>query len=221
MEKTVKAVLFDMDGVIFDSERALMSCWQEIGDRWGLGDMTAVYYDCIGVTYAATGEILRRAYGPDFSWERFREESTALYLERYGRGALPMKPGARELLSWLSGRGIPLALASSTPGPLVRRFLKNAGLLDFFTVLVTGDMISRSKPDPEIFLRACALLDVEPGEALVIEDSFAGVRAAFAGGMRPLMVPDMLPPDEEMRGKAERILPSLLEVKNALENGLL
>ena len=95
-------------------------------------------------------------------------------------------------------------------------FLKNAGLLDCFSVLVTGDMVRRSKPDPEIFLRACEGLGVTPEQALVIEDSFNGVRAAYAGGIRVLMVPDLLAPDGEMRQKAEAILPTLFEVREYL-----
>ena len=214
--ETLRAVLFDMDGVIFDSERALMACWQELGEHWGLGDMTEVYYDCVGITTEATGEVLKRAYGEDFDWQRFRRESTALYLERYGDGGLPLKPGTEELLRSLREQGLSLALASSTQGELVRRFLKNAGLLDCFSVLVTGDMVRRSKPDPEIFLRASEGLGVTPEQALVIEDSFNGVRAAYAGGIRVLMVPDLLAPDGEMRQKAEAILPTLFEVREYL-----
>ena len=212
-----RAVLFDMDGVIFDSERVQMACWQAVGDRMGLGDMTQVYHSCVGVTVPVAGEILTAAYGPAFSWRAFRAESTALYLERYGEGGLPLKPGARELLAALRALGVPLALASSTPGELVRRFLGAAGLLEQFDVLVTGDQISRSKPDPEIFLTACARLRATPGESWVIEDSYNGVRAAHAGGFHTLMVPDLLPPDREMEELSEAILPSLLEARAYLE----
>ena len=117
--------------------------------------------------------------------------------------------GAREILADLAARGVPLALASSTEGALVRRELDEAGLLRFFDALVCGDQVRRSKPDPEIFLTAAARLGVEPERCFVIEDSFNGVRAAAAAGMRPLMVPDLLPPDEEMRRLSEAILPDL------------
>ena len=206
------AVLFDMDGVIFDSERAQMAIWLEIAAQEGLSDMEAVYHRCIGVTMEATGQILREAYGEDFPWQDFRRRTTEGYRERYAGGRLPVKPGARELLDALHAKDVPLALASSTQGELVRQWLSEAGLLVRFDLLVTGDMVTRSKPDPEIFLKACALLHVKPEDAYVIEDSYNGVRAAFAGGMHALMVPDMLPPDAEMREKAEQIFPSLWEV---------
>ena len=214
------AVLFDMDGVIFDSERALMACWQVIGDRMGLGDMTAAYHDCTGVTFEATEKILKTAYGEDFPWLAFRAESTALYLKRWGETAPPLKPGVRELLAFLHERGAPVALASSTKGALVRRFLSAAGLLEQFDLLFTGDQVSRSKPDPEIFLKACAGLGAAPGESFVIEDSYNGVRAAHAGGFHTLMVPDLLAPDREMETLCQAILPSLVEVKAYLERVL-
>ena len=178
----IHGILFDMDGVLFDSERALRSCWQELGDRLGLGDMTGVYQECLGVNTVSSGAILRRAYGEDFDWEGFRRESSALYLRRFGDGSLPVKPGAREILDFFRDRGLPLALASSTNGDLVRHFLGKAGLLSYFSVLVTGDMVSRSKPDPEIFLRACALLGIEPRQALVVEPGRLGRGDARGNG---------------------------------------
>ena len=206
------AVLFDMDGVIFDSERAQMAIWLDIARQEGLPDMEAVYHRCIGVTMEATGEILREAYGADFPWQDFRRRTTEGYRERFAGGKLPVKPGARELLDALREKGVPLALASSTRGEMVRQWLSEAGLLTCFDVRVTGDMVTRSKPDPEIFLTACAAFPVKPEDAYVIEDSYNGVRAAHAGGMHALMVPDMLAPDAEMREKAEKIFPSLWEV---------
>ena len=211
MEKQA-AVLFDMDGVIFDSERAQRAIWLEIAEREGLRDMEEVYARCIGVTMEATGGILRDAYGEAFPWQDFRRRTTEGYRSRYAGGKLPVKDGARELLQKLREKGIPLALASSTQGELVRAWLSEAGLLDCFDAVITGDMVTHSKPDPEIFLTACEALHVKPENAYVIEDSYNGVRAAHAGGMHALMVPDLLAPDAEMEEKAERIFPSLQEV---------
>ena len=106
------AVLFDMDGVIFDSERALRAVWLELAAEQGLGDMERVYARCLGVTREVTGSILREEYGEDFPWEAFREETARRYWSRYAGGRLPLKPGAREILRALGERGAPLALAS-------------------------------------------------------------------------------------------------------------
>ena len=207
--KDFDAVLFDMDGVIFDSERVQRAIWCELAAEQGLGDMERVYARCIGVTVPATGEILCEAYGEAFPWERFREETTRRYRARYGGGRLPLKPGASVLPAQLRAAGRHLALASSTPRSLVETWLEGAGLADVFDAVVTGDEVAHSKPDPEIFLLAAARLGAEPARCYVIEDSFNGVRAGHAAGMRTLMVPDLLVPDGEIRRLAEAILPDL------------
>ena len=220
MRERKTAVVFDMDGVIFDSERAQMAVWLALAEEAGLRGMERVYHRCIGVTLEATGAILKEEYGADFPWEDFRRRTNAAYRARYAGGRLPLKSGARELLEALHARAVPLALASSTDGALVRAWLTEAGLLGCFDAVITGDMVTRSKPDPEIFLTACAALGVKPADAYVIEDSCNGVRAGYAGGMHVLMVPDLLPPDEEMREKAEAFFPSLWETGGYLNNNL-
>ena len=211
-----KAVLFDMDGVIFDSERALRSCWRELAEQRGLSDMDRVYERCLGITKPKTLAILQEEYGEDFPFDWFYDRAFSLYMERFSGGRLPIKPGAVELLRFLREKGLPVALASSTYAPAVESRLKDGGLWEFFDHVITGDMVSRSKPDPEIFLLACEKCGVEPAEAWVIEDSFNGIRAAYAGGMHPIMVPDLVQPDGEIRQKAEVVLPSLIEVQTYL-----
>lgn len=204
----MKAVLFDMDGVIFDSERAVRGVWLEIADELGLRDIGAVFVRCVGVTKQRTREILSEAY-PGLDFDDFDSRVRARFRARYGGGRLPVKPGAREILSALRKAGYPLALASSTRTETVRRELEEAGLLGCFDAVVGGDMVQRSKPDPEIFLTAASRLGVSAGDCWVIEDSYNGVRAARAGGMRAIMVPDLLPPDAEMAEKASYIVPDL------------
>ena len=213
------AVLFDMDGVIFDSERAVLAVWQELAEELGLGEIERVFCRCIGTNKARTREILREEY-PALDFAAFDGETRRRFQDRYGGGRLPLKTGARELLAGLRARGVPLALASSTDGAVVRRELDEAGLLGFFDAVVGGDQMTRSKPDPEIFLRAADALSVSPACCFVVEDSFNGIRAARAAGTRPLMVPDMIPPDGEMERLSEAILPDLAAVGRYItENG--
>ena len=128
-----------------------------------------------------------------------------------------MKPGVVELLTFLKEERKKIALASSTRRPTVVNQLKNAGILDFFDQVICGDMVERSKPAPDIFLKACEELGVKPECAYAIEDSYNGIRAAYAGKLHPIMVPDLLPETAEMRKKAEVVLPSLLEVISYLK----
>lgn len=206
------AVVFDMDGVIFDSERATMDCWIEIADRYGLEDIKTPYYACIGVNSTRTREIMMEAYGEDFPYDKYAKEASKLYHERYDGGRLPMKPGVKELLAYLKNSGKKIALASSTKKEKVVAQLRDAGILDYFDEIVTGDMLSKSKPAPDIFLLACEKIDTIPERAYAIEDSFNGIRAAHTGKLRPIMVPDILPADDEMREKADVILEDLNKV---------
>ena len=207
-----KAVVFDMDGVIFDSERATMDCWIEVAEKHGIKDIESPLTACIGTNAQRTREILLEAYGCDFPYDAYHEEESRIYSERYGGGKIPVKNGASEILESLKCAGKKIALASSTRRQRVVDQLRNAGILEYFDAVIAGDMVTRSKPDPEIFLVACETIGVDPADAYAIEDSYNGIRAAHRGGLRPLMVPDMLPANEEMYELSEAVLESLVEV---------
>ena len=205
----MSAVIFDMDGVIFDTEHLAMRLWVQAAEELGIPGIAAFYPTVIGTTSVRTAELLYERYGPAFPKEAFDRRIRELYFEHYDREGLPVKPGVEELLSSLAARAVPMALASSTRTDTVRRELEDAGFLRYFDVVIGGDMVSHSKPHPEIFLKAAAALGTLPADCYVIEDSFNGIRAAAAAGMHPLMVPDMLQPDEEILHLAEGVFPSL------------
>lgn len=208
-------VIFDMDGVIFDSERAYVGAYKKLAPKYGLDDVEAVHKACmdsIGVTRQKTKEIFFEYVGHEFDYASYREDVQ----DELNKQDFELKPGVFELFDWLKGEGIQIALASSTRQVSVTRMLDHAGLTDYFSAIVCGDMVSRSKPDPEIFLTAAGRLGAEPEVCYVIEDSYNGIRAAHAAGMHPVMVPDILQPDDEIKGLAQVVLPSLLEVKDYL-----
>lgn len=210
------AVVFDMDGVIFDSERAVMACWLEIADKYGIENIEKPYFACTGTTMQRTREIMLETYGEDFPYDTYAKEASLRYHEKYDGGRLPMKPGVVELLRYLKEEGKKIALASSTRRQTVMNQLRDAKILDYFDAVICGDMVTRSKPAPDIFLKACEELGVVPERAYAVEDSYNGIRSAYAGGLRPVMVPDLLPANEEMVELAEVILPSLLAVREYL-----
>ena len=209
-----KAVIFDMDGVIFDSERLVLEGWQEIAAKYGIKGIEEVLPRCLGVNAQATREIFREYYGQDFPYDEYKKEASALFHSRYGNGKLPLKPGVKELLSYLKENGYLVGLASSTRQAIVEQEIRDAGLMPYFDNLVCGDMLKRSKPEPDIYLKECENLDVEPRMAVAVEDSYNGIRSAKRAGMVPVMVPDMVQPDEEMRSLAHKICKDLFEVKN-------
>lgn len=207
-----EAVVFDMDGVIFDSERAVMNCWLELAQKYDIKDIEKPYFACVGTTMTRTREIMLETYGEDFPYDEYARESSLMYHEKYDGGKLPMKPGVMELLSYLKEKGKKIALASSTRRETVINQLRWAGIIDYFDVIICGDMVARSKPAPDIFLKACQELGVSPENTYAIEDSYNGIRAAHAGQLRPIMVPDLLEADDEIRGMAECVCDNLNEV---------
>mgnify|MGYP003295647038 CR=1 FL=1 len=216
MNKECKAIVFDMDGIIFDSERLIIECWKVVADKYGIHDIEDICNKCLGVNSVETKEIFLSYYGQDFPYDEYKAEMSALFHTRYGEGRLPMKKGIKELLEFLKENDIRIALASSTREAVVKQELRDAGLLDYFDAVICGDMVKRSKPAPDIFLKAAECLQIAPERCYVIEDSYNGIKAAYSANMRPLMVPDMLPPNKEMEDLSEYILPSLIEVKEYL-----
>ena len=215
--KDFDAVVFDMDGVLLDSETPLIKAFEERAAARGLkADIAAICHRCLGVTRDISRRVWQAEFGEDFDYDAMRDEAYALFMEKTAAG-VPMKPYVPEMLAWLKAAGKKVGLASSTPWAVVTKELKTDGLIDYFDALVCGDMVSRSKPDPAIYLEACRRLGVDPRRSAGIEDSFAGVRAVKAAGMLTIMVPDILQPDEATREAAEYVAPSMAEVRRYLE----
>lgn len=215
----MKAVIFDMDGVIFDSERMYIDCCVEAAEEFGMENIVETCHRCIGVTTEITRAILVETYRDEELVDRFRKRTVSMFREKYDAGLLGMKTGVKELLQYLKSRGTRTAIASSTASGIVERELTEAGIREYFSCVIGGDLVRRSKPNPDIFLKAAETLGEDPSNCVVIEDSFNGIRAAKAAGMTAVMVPDQLEPDEEMRRLADRIEDSLLRVLELCEMG--
>lgn len=211
-----EAIVFDMDGVIFDSERGCLNIWMDITKDKGLSNMEQVFRRCIGTTVVSTRRILQEAYGEDFEVDAFQELASRMFYERFGEGRLPVLKGARELLIYLSQRDIKVGLASSTREVTVKQQLTDAGLIQYFDYITCGDMLKVSKPEPDIYLLACRNLGVNPKHAVAIEDSYNGIRSAYRAGMKTFMVPDVIPASEAISSLCYRIFDNLVEVKEYL-----
>ena len=216
----ISAVIFDMDGVIFDSERLVIECWKVVAEKYGIENIEEACFECLGINAALTKELMKKRYGETFPYDVYKKEMSAIFHSRAAGGKLPQKKGIKELLTFLKENQIPTAVASSTRREVVMRELEEGGLLPYFDRVICGDMVERSKPEPDIFLKACESLSIDATEAYAIEDSYNGIRAAFRAGMKPIMVPDLAEPTEEMEKLACCILPSLLEVISYLEGKL-
>lgn len=212
-----QAVVFDMDGVIFDTERLVIEFWKEVAKKHNIPNVEHTCIQCLGANRVRTREIFLENYGADFPYDPYRAEVTELFNTHYKGVPLPTKPGVRELLSYLQEQDIKVGLAFSTAQHLVRDEIGTAGLLPYFQTLVCGDMVEHSKPAPDIFLKACEILNADPTKSIAIEDSFNGIRSAHCAGMTPIMVPDQVQPTDEIRTLAFHVMPSLLDVLNWLK----
>lgn len=211
-----KTIVFDMDGVLFDTELICMKAWTAVAEKNGLPGMEEIFPKCIGGNADLSRRIVLEAYGEDFDYAHFRRQASDEFWDYIKKNGLPVKPGAEEILRWLRENGWAIGLASSTKKSSVLSLLEQAGLLDFFAAVVSGDMVEHSKPNPEIYLLACRELSAEPSQTYAVEDSPNGVRSACGAGLRTLMVPDMIPADEEMRRLSEGIFDDLYRVRDFL-----
>ena len=199
MKKTITAVVFDMDGVLFDTERIYMECWREAAEPTGLKNVDEISKACIGRTLQGTKEVFEAAkaeQGIDISFEELHEDCSRRFKEKEERDGRPEKPGVHEILEYLKKQGIPVALASSTRKAAVMEHLDRAGITSYFQKIICGDMVEHGKPAPDIYLKACEELGVLPEESVAVEDSPNGLLSGHAAGMTTVMIPDLISPKE-------------------------
>lgn len=206
----IKAVIFDMDGVILDSETICDVVWEMAAREKGLERSNEVINLCRGTNKNDTILILKDFYGADFDAEYFLNRSSELFHEVEFSKGIPLMPYAKEALEQLQKK-YRIALASSTRGPTVRRQLGAHNLLDFFETMTTGEMVEHSKPDPEIYLMACKSLGLNPAECIAVEDSFNGIKSAHAAGMKCCMIPDKVQPTQEIKAMCDWVFTDLRE----------
>jgi HAD superfamily hydrolase (TIGR01509 family) len=210
-------IVFDMDGVIFDTEALCQKAWRTVGEERGISiaEIDELLKLCIGSNQQHMTEVLREKLGVDFPVQCFLSEA-AEQIQLLANEHLPLKKGAEELLKWLKEQKAAVGLASSTASPIVKKYLEKAGLTEYFQIIIGGDQVIHSKPDGEIYQKACAALGTDPLQTYGVEDSYNGVRSASNAGLKTIMVPDLLPPTEEMRERACTVQPDLLAVKEYL-----
>lgn len=208
---TKPALIFDMDGVILDTEQLVRRSWNLAAPDYGAEDSDTVFLRTVGTTRKHTAEMLRERYGMDFPAEEFNSSVSKIYHEIEAVEGVPVKAGARELLQWARENDFRVGLASSTRQPIVERELGKENLLQYFDYILGGDRIARSKPFPDIYELACQEMQVNPSDTFAIEDSYNGIRSSHTAGMMPVMIPDLLPPTEEMFQLCKAVFPSLTE----------
>jgi HAD superfamily hydrolase (TIGR01509 family) len=216
--KDTKLAIFDMDGLLLDTERLIVGAWDALAMEEGLDRerIRQTCIACIGINLQAVEEVVKVKLGADFPYWTYRREVHRRIAEDLNGAPMLVKKGAFELLEYLKRTGMPAVVASSSPKAVVEEELRDAGLLPYFENISGGEDAARSKPAPDLFLKAAAAMDVPPENCLVLEDSYNGIRAAHAAGMMSVMVPDLLPPTEEMAGLYTALAPDLGAVAEML-----
>ena len=212
-----QAVVFDMDGLLLDTETLYRQAHQFASAALGYPMSDALHGTLIGVPRDQAEIRLAEAFGPAFDLRsydaRFQTE-----FARLCEGGIPLRPGVHALLDALDRHRLPHAVATSTGRALATRHLQEAGILHRFAAVVTRDDVTYGKPHPETFLTAASRLQIQPGACLALEDSHNGVRAASAAGMMTVMVPNLLPPTDEMKALCVGIRTSLDELVRDIDD---
>ena len=215
--RKVDAIIFDMDGVLIDSEKISFQCFQEVFKEYNYKMDEKFYLKMIGRNVKSIKTIMEEEYGADFPFDIIYKKKAKLALEITNKNGVIVKPGVHELLDYLNEENYKIAVATSTRRERALELLEEAKIKDKVNYVVCGDQVENSKPDPEIFLKAAQGLGVTPEKCIVIEDSDAGITAAYAAKMIGIHVPDMKFLEADTKELAFKICEDLYKVKELLE----
>ena len=217
MAQKISTIIFDMDGLLFDTERVTLNAWNRALADYGYTPDDYVYLDTLGLTRRDSQAIFTKFYGPDLPFQQLHTREKQYVEEYLAEHGMPTKPGLVELLNFLEKLSLKKAVASSAERDSIIKRLNSSNLMARFDKVVGGDEVQKGKPAPDIFLAAANRLNVPAKQCIVLEDSEVGVQAAHRAGMAPIMIPDLKPPTEKSILAAYKILPSLHELKSFLE----
>ena len=208
-----KAIIFDMDGVVLDTEKLLMKCWQEAGMEFNLCIENKHLSKMRGGTISVIKEIFEKIFGTDLDFYKIRGRREQLKDEYILKDGIPVKDGIEDFLKYIKSNNIKIALATSTIKDIAINYLKEVDLYKYFDEIVCGDMIENGKPSPDIYLEVCKRLGISPKEALVFEDSRNGIWAGHSAGCDVIMVIDI---DDTYDDTEDKILTKIDSYEQAI-----
>ena len=214
----IEGLVFDMDGLLVDSEKIVQRSWEHVGKILGYPDIGSHIYHTIGMNVVGREEYFRKHIAEDFPMEKFTAMTRQKFHEIVDTEGLDIKPGAKELLLFAKERGLKTGLATSSRRQHAQENLTRLGIFGYFDGVVCGDMVTRSKPDPEIYEKACHIICTRPENTIALEDAPSGIQSAYGAGMRPIMIPDMVEPAEETKKLIWYRFDTLFDVIKLLEH---
>lgn len=214
----IKAIIFDMDGLMIDSERVTFECYQEILKGMNLTMNEEFYKTLLGKPLKGIYQRFYDVYGNDFPIEDVIKDVHALMAKRFETEGVPIKTGLKSLLEYLKENNYKTIVATSSNRDRVDTILSQAQITDYFDDSICGDEVTKGKPNPEVFLKSCQKLGVNVDEAIVLEDSEAGIQASYDAGIKVICIPDMKYPEKQYEEKTFKILKDLNGVTEYLKN---
>ena len=214
----IKAIIFDMDGLMIDSERVTFECYQERLKDMNLTMDEEFYKTLLGKPIKGIYQRFYDVYGNDFPIENVIQDVHQLMAERFETEGVPVKKGLVELLHYLKDNNYKTIVPTSSNRDRVDKILAQAKITEFFDDSICGDEVTKGKPNPEVFLKSCQKLGVNVDEAIVLEDSEAGIQASYDANIKVICIPDMKYPEKQYEEKTFKILKDLTEVTAYLKS---
>lgn len=215
--KNIKLFIFDMDGLVFETERLYLKFLPESISELGFTANEDILQGSIGMNMKSTRALYLNHYGKDFPFETLSKLVHKKLMTYNEKNGLDLCPNVLELLSYLKERKLPCVIASSSNRDMIQTYLKRNNIEDYFVDIYSGDEVTNGKPDPEIFLLAAKKQNISPDNCMVFEDSYNGIKAAHSAKMKAIMVPNILQPNDEMKALADLILDNIYMIKDYLE----
>lgn len=213
----IRAVIFDMDGVLIDTEKHYNIAWCEAAKQAGYTDFTREHALMLRSCDArAASKMMKGIFGEQFDYYAIREIRRTIVAERLAKYGLEKKPGLDEILAFLHKKGIKTAVATATPLELTLQHLEKIGVKDQFDKIVSAKQVKNGKPAPDIYLYACEQIGEQPKDCIAVEDSPNGIRSAYAAGCMPVMVPDLTEPDEELKPLLYAVAKTLADIQGII-----
>ncbi len=212
----ILAVLFDLDGTLTDTEKYYQIAWPKALEHFGYKarDGMALEFRSLGRPFAPIK--FKEEFGEDFDYEKVRNYRKKLIENIISENGIPLKPGAKEILTYLRENGILTALVTANDYERAERYLKKIDLFDHFDKIICANMVRQGKPAPDIYAYACRELGLDPKETFAVEDSPNGVTSAYLAGCNVIMVPDLTQPDEELNKKLYKKVDNLMQIKDLI-----
>ncbi|MBQ7424743.1 MAG: HAD family phosphatase [Lachnospiraceae bacterium] len=216
MDRKILAVLFDLDGTLTDTEKYYQIAWPKALRHFGyeVKDGLALEFRSLGRPFAPAR--FKEIYGEDFDYDKVRGYRKELIEEIIRENGIPLKSGAKEILTYLRQNGILTALVTANDYERASRYLKKIDLFDYFDKIICANMVEQGKPAPDIYAFACRELGISPDETFAVEDSPNGVTSAYLAGCNVIMVPDLTEPDEELSKKLYKRVDNLIQIKDLI-----